>query len=87
MTVNELSERLTAAEEAHWIALYRVDPWGDQRADARTALLAQMQYNTHAKKPRKLEDFLLYKDKPVQQGDSNATLRSNFDRLITRQKS
>ena len=86
MPVSELSERLTTAEEAYWIALYRTDPWGDQRADMRSALIAQLIHNTHAKKPRKMQDFMLFSDKPKPKGSDSATIRKNFDRLIARQK-
>ena len=64
MTVAELTERMTAAEEAHWVALYKQQPFGGRADDIRTALLAQMQHNTHAKKPRELQDFILFQPKP-----------------------
>jgi hypothetical protein len=83
-TVAELGS-MTAAEEAHWIAEYRVNPWGEIRADMRAALVAQMVHNTNAKKPRKLQDFMLFREKP--KGDSPQTIRENFERLIARQKS
>ena len=87
-TVAELTERLTAAEEAHWIALYKQEPWGDQRADVRAAQIAQILYNTNAPrgKARKLNDFMLFSKKEEQKGDSAATIRKNFERLIARQK-
>ena len=87
-TVAELSERLTAAEEAHWIALYRSDPWGQQRGDLRTALLAQLIHNSNAPrgKGKTLQDFMLFGEKKEQPGDDPNTIRKNFDRLIARQR-
>lgn len=86
MTVAELSERLTASEEAHWIALYRQDPWGEQRGDMRSALIAQLIYNTNSKKPKKMQDFMLFGGKKESAGDDNATIRKNFETLMARQK-
>jgi hypothetical protein len=86
MTVAELSERLTAAEEAHWIALYRQDPWGQQRGDMRAALIAQLIHNSNSKKPKKFHEFMLFGGKAESAGDDNATIRKNFETLIARQK-
>lgn len=86
MTVAALSRDLTAAEEAHWIAKYRKQPWGDLAADARNALIAQLIHNTHAKKPKKMQDFMLFAEKKEQAGDTPAKIRENFTRLIERQK-
>lgn len=85
MTVAALSEQLTAAEEAHWIALYRQDPWGEQRDDMRSALVAQLIHNSNSKKAKKLEDFMLFKDKPKQHGVDPKAIRNSFERMIERQ--
>jgi hypothetical protein len=42
--------------------------------------------NVDKKDRRPLTDFLLYRKKPEQQGDSTATLRSNFEAYIARQR-
>lgn len=86
MTVCELLQRMTAAEETHWLALYSIDPWGEQRADMRIGQVAQITYNANSKKPRKLQDFMLFHAKPEDRGDSPETIRKNFDRLIAGQK-
>jgi len=86
MPVGELTERMTLAEETHWMAFYQISPFGEERGDLRSALVAQLIYNTHARKPKKLEDFMLFKEKPNVPGDSPKTIRKNFDRLIARQK-
>lgn len=75
---------MTSAEESHWIALYRQDPWGEQRADMRAALIAQMQHNTHAKKPRKLDDFMLFKSTPDKSVDNS--VRTFFSKFIGKGK-
>ena len=88
MTVADLSERLTAAEEAHWISLYRSDPWGEQRSDMRNALIAQLIHNTNAPrgKGKKLEDFMMFSGKPKQRGVDPVAIRDSFERMIERQR-
>ena len=68
------------------MALYQTDPWGERRSDLRTAATNQLIYNTNAKKPRKFEEFVLFRDKPVQRGDDAKTIRKNFERLIAKQR-
>jgi hypothetical protein len=79
---------MTAAEETMWIAYYRAAPFGDDRADLRSAQIAQILWNSNAKKgdAREITDFLPFHKKTARKGDSNKTLRSNFDQLIARQK-
>jgi len=88
MTVAQLSRELTAAEEAHWFALYRADPWGEQRGDMRSALLAQILFNTNAPrgKGKKLQDFMLFAERKEKPGDSPKQIRRNFDALIAAQR-
>ena len=87
MTVAELSERLTAGEEALWIAFYQQEPFGPQRGDMRAALIAQMQYNTHSKKPKKLTDFLLFGEKRRgPPATSSQEIRENCERFVAQQK-
>jgi len=88
MTVAALSETLTAAEEAHWLALYRKSPWGTAADDALNALQAQLTFNSNAPKgkSKKLEDFLLFAEKKEHAGDTPDQIRKNFERLIARQR-
>ena len=86
MTVADLSQRMTALEEAHWIEYYRMEPWGEERADMRSAQVTAMIHNTNAKKPKPLSDFMLFSEKPTKRGNSAAEVRANFNRLIAGQK-
>lgn len=88
MTVAQLSETMTAAEEAHWLALYRKSPWGTAAHDALNALQAQLIHNTNAPrgKGKELKDFLLFAEKRETPGDTPAQIRSNFESLIARQR-
>ena len=87
MTVADLSQRLTAAEEASWIAFYRAKPFASERVDVGLAQIAQLLWNTNAKKEntRKLTDFLPWYRKPVKKDPNvNQTVRSMFGKLTKR---
>jgi hypothetical protein len=81
-TVAELSTGipgpLMALEETYWIAYAKTDPFGDDRADLRSAQIAQILWNTNAKKgsARKITDFLPYWRKP--KVDINKSVRAFF---------
>jgi hypothetical protein len=62
---------MSAHEYAEWIAFSRIEPWGEERADYRAALICKVlaDINTpKGKQPMKLTDFLLKFDqeKPTQ---------------------
>lgn len=60
--VAELQATLSAAEWAEWKAFWRIEPWGDVRADWHNAILAYYIYAAHAgKRGRgvKVDAFLL----------------------------
>ena len=64
MTVRELCERMEYTEFLEWTVIWNQDPWGEQRADRRTALLASQFFNVHRARnaaPAKLDDFMLYR--------------------------
>lgn len=64
MTVRELYERMEYTEFLEWTVIWNQDPWGELRADRRTALLATQFYNAHRARnaaPAKLDDFMLYR--------------------------
>ena len=84
-----LSETLTAAEETHWIALYNMDPWGDERADLRSAQISHILWNTNVKKEnaRKITEFLPFHRKPIKQDpDVDKSIRNVFQKLISRKE-
>lgn len=51
---------MTAAEETLLLAYFRDQPWGDSRADVRSAQIAQILWNKEVKKEhrRKITDFM-----------------------------
>lgn len=61
MTVGEIGARMSAAELDDWAHFYRLEPWGDWRADFRAGVVAQTVYNMNRAKgaePLKIEDFM-----------------------------
>lgn len=65
-TLHELGETMTADEFGLWAALYRTDPWGEQRADLRAGIVSATMVNmagmTRARgaPPAKPADFMPY---------------------------
>ena len=75
---------MTAAEETLLMAYYRDDPWGDHRADIRAGQVAQILWNSNAKKSKKLTDFLPFYRKPTPKEDPNidTSILSAFSQLM-----
>lgn len=51
--VGELQQRMTSWEFSHWVALYQMDPWGEERADLRNAMVCATLANIHRGKGSK----------------------------------
>ena len=54
---------LSSRQFAEWIAYYNVEPWGEERADVRSGVVASTVANIHRKKntkPFKPIDFMPY---------------------------
>lgn len=86
---SELSETMLAAEEATFMAYYREDPWGDHRADIRSAQIVKKLHDINRGKgssERKLTDFLLFWKKPPapEDPDISKTVRSTFAKLMSK---
>lgn len=61
MSVKKAQREINSAEFAHWVAYYRIDPFGDERADLRAGIIASTVANVHAtKKSQQLKpaDFM-----------------------------
>jgi hypothetical protein len=81
---------MMAAEEALMMAYYREDPWGDHRADIRSAQISQILWNANCskkEKAKKLVDFLpFYRKKPKEDPDVGTSIKSAFSKLIMGKK-
>lgn len=69
---------MSAAEFAEWIADYRIEPWGEERDDMRTALAAWRIASMLSTRPLKLEDCLLRFDHQPQSDEAIAALVNGF---------
>ena len=61
MTVRELLARMDSRELAEWQAYYRLEPFGQERADLRAGIVASTLANIHRDPKRKAfapEDFM-----------------------------
>jgi hypothetical protein len=58
--VSEAQARCSSREFAEWAAYYRLEPWGEERADLRSGIIAHLIAGALSKKGRypKLGDFL-----------------------------
>jgi hypothetical protein len=86
MMLSEIGSR----QYLEWKAFYALDPWGDQRADVRTAIVAAVMANAWRGKdegPIGLETFMLFPEDGVaveQRGDQKslmARIRSTAKRI------
>ncbi len=63
-TVGQLSEELSDAELQEWMAFYRIEPFGGERADLRAGIIASTIFNVNrgkrgrASKPTDFMPFL-----------------------------
>lgn len=66
MTVGELLQRTSSRELTEWQAYAALEPFGEERADYRAALIAKSIWDVQLKpaERRPLTDFLLFQDEP-----------------------
>jgi len=67
MSVRELLARMDSHELAEWIAFYAIEPFGEQRADLRAAIVASVIANCNRGKNQKAfkpADFMPFKEAP-----------------------
>lgn len=76
MTVEDLSGRMSSRELAEWMAYDRIEPFGDERADLRSAIVASTFANIHARKGKSFApvDFMPFTEKPKEQALSTRIL-------------
>lgn len=62
MSVRRAQKEIDSREFAEWMAFGRIEPWGEERDDIRSAMLLQFLFNSfrgEKQKAAKLEDFLM----------------------------
>lgn len=89
MPVGEMLGRMSAYEEAAWIQLYQIEPFGDHRADMRSAQISQLIYATNAGKrsPKKsLADFMPFFRKRAKEDENvEDNVRAVFGNILKHQ--
>ena len=89
MTVNDMMDRMTAAEETSWLAYYAEEPFGAYRSDVMMAQIAQLLHNVNVKKDKqkKLTDFLpFYKKQIKEDPDVSTKVRDIFGKVAKHMK-
>lgn len=64
--MRRLLDEFDSHELAEWMAYYRLEPWGEERADIRAAIIARTIAATVSKEPPDLEAFLPFRDSEPQ---------------------
>ena len=88
MTVRELLAKLGSDELSEWMAFYQLEPFGDFRADYRSALMTSTFANAHRHKdspPFRPEDFMPFIERQPTFSDGRANamrLRAMFSHLV-----
>lgn len=64
--MRQAQEKISAEEFAEWVAYFSAEPWGEERADLRSGIIAATVANCHAqgRKQFKAEDFMPSFGKP-----------------------
>lgn len=89
MTVSDLLRRVTSSELSEWQAYYKIEPFGDWRADLRAGIVASNATNLaqsqDAKQMTPLDYMPIYKPEK-KRGDDARLLRAQFAHLVKKEK-
>ena len=91
MTVEEMLDRMGGAEFLAWITFYRLEPFGEIRADARAGIIAATVANTTRQKGQNTavpSDFIpdFEQSQPKKRGQSVQEMMQTFKRHTTATK-
>jgi len=81
MTVKELLARIDSRELSEWTAYYQIEPFGEFRADIRSAIIATTLANIHRGKdqqPFRIKDFMPKFEIEKQSPDEMAEVLKRF---------
>lgn len=56
-SVREAQARISSREFGEWMALYRVEPWGDLRGDVQAAVVASTMANAYRDRKKRRKPF------------------------------
>lgn len=78
---------MSAVEFDMWMVRASLEPFSARRLEVGLAQIAMWVYNAHAKKPRPLQDFLLFKGaEPKPEGSIDEQVLSVFGKLMKGKK-
>ena len=66
MSVRRLLAEFDSHELGEWMAYYRLEPWGEERADIRAAIVARTVASQWAKEVPKLQAFMPFLEQEEQ---------------------
>lgn len=69
MSVKRLLAEFDSHELGEWMAFYKLEPWGEERADIRAAIVARTVASQWAKEVPDLEDFMPFLERDPQSLD------------------
>ncbi len=89
MTVAELDRRMSSRELTEWMAYFEVEPWGEERADLRSGIVASVIANANRdpkkrKQPFAPADFMPYATRPATDPPPAETLAARTERIRQR---
>lgn len=83
MTIAELEARMTYREFAEWAAYYRIEPWGEERADLRSGIQSATIANCNRGKnqqPFSPADFMPFAETKPESGEDE--IRAKFEEFL-----
>ena len=78
-------EQMSGVELLEWMAYYKIEPWGEKRADMRAGVIASTIANIFRKKgrkPFKPVDFMLQFEKPKKRKQTADEIKNAFMKLV-----
>lgn len=80
MTVREMLQKMSSAELTDWLAYWRLDPFGEERADLRAGIVAATTANVWAGKGKRAKpaDFMPKFDTPRKARMSQDAMKTMF---------
>jgi len=76
MSIRRCQQEISPEEFNSWLAYYQIEPFGEDRADIRSAIIACTFANTMGSKNSKMTDFM---PKFEEQKDSPEILKKKFE--------
>lgn len=81
MSVAECQERVSPEEFWEWIAFYRYNPWGEERADLRSGNIAALMANIHRRpgsRAFRASDFIFFGHGKSERQQSAKDMKATF---------